>query len=82
MDRIAVLSSIRKYVIDNSFNNENITDETLIFREGFFDSMGFVGLISFLEERYHITTLDQDLLEENFESINAITSYLLGKMDK
>ena len=41
--------------------------------------MGFIVLITFLEEEFEIKTVDADLLEENFESINAITNFVLRK---
>jgi acyl carrier protein len=43
--------------------------------------MGFVSLISFLENDFHIATLDEDIMEENFESIDAITKYVKSKID-
>ncbi len=52
---------------------------TLIFKEGYFDSMGFMVLISFIEEEFGIKTNDSDLLEENFESINAISEFIIRK---
>ena len=56
-----------------------IQDDTLIFKEGYFDSMGFVLLITFLEETFGIRTNDSDLVEENFESVNAITEFVVRK---
>ena len=41
--------------------------------------MGFIMLITFIEDEFGIKTSDADLIEENFESINAITSYILRK---
>jgi len=51
----------------------------MLFREGIFDSMGFVLLIDFLEEDFGIKAGDEDLIEENFESVTAITNYILRK---
>jgi acyl carrier protein len=42
--------------------------------------MGFIMLISFLEEEFGIKTNDSDLTEENFESINAITDFVSRKL--
>lgn len=56
-----------------------ITDNTLVFKEGFLDSMAFIVLITFLEEEFKIKASDSDLIEENFESINAITDFVLSK---
>lgn len=60
---------------------EKISNDSLIFREGFFDSMGFITLISFLEEEFGIKTTDADLVEENFESINAISDFVVRKTE-
>ncbi|MHC1733062.1 MAG: acyl carrier protein [Bacteroidales bacterium] len=71
---------IRNYIVQTSHADANkIKDESLIFKEGFFDSMGFIMLITFLEEEFSIKTVDSDLIEENFESVNAITEFILRK---
>jgi acyl carrier protein len=71
---------IRNYIVQTSHADANkIKDESLIFKEGFFDSMGFIMLITFLEEEFGIKTVDSDLIEENFESINAISEFIQRK---
>jgi acyl carrier protein len=56
--------------------NFNLNNETLLFEEGLFDSMGFMSLINFLQEELNIQPNDDELVVENFESINAIVSYI------
>ncbi len=71
---------IKNYIVQTSHADANkIKNESLIFKEGFFDSMGFIMLITFLEEEFGIKTQDSDLIEENFESINAITDFIQKK---
>ena len=60
--------------------DDKIKDNSLIFKEGYFDSMGFMVLITFIEEEFGIKTNDVDLTEENFESINAITDFISRKI--
>ena len=73
---------VKSYVLQAVYaDKEKIHDDTLIFKEGYFDSMGFVVLITFLEEKFGIQAADEDLIEENFESINAITSYIVRKKE-
>ncbi|MCK5136246.1 MAG: acyl carrier protein [Bacteroidales bacterium] len=68
------------YVKENTFKEiKSLTSDTMLFVEGIFDSMGFVLLLDFLEENYQIVTDDEDLIEENFESIDAITAFVLRK---
>jgi len=80
IDTITAKEKIRNYIVQSSHADaEKIKDESLIFKEGFFDSMGFIMLITFLEEEFGIKTVDSDLIEENFESINAISEFIQSK---
>jgi len=80
IDTITAKEKIRNYIVQSSHADaEKIKDESLIFKEGFFDSMGFIMLITFLEEEFGIKTVDSDLIEENFESINAISEFIQRK---
>ena len=78
------ITSIKEKVKEFIFNTTladktKISDESLIFKEGFFDSMGFVMILTFMEETFGIKVLDADLIEENFESINAISEFISRK---
>jgi acyl carrier protein len=76
----AAKEKVKDYILQSaSTEKDKIKDETLIFKEGFYDSMGFVMLITFLEQEFGIKTVDSDLVEENFESINAITGFVARK---
>jgi len=80
IDTITAKVKIRNYIVQSSHADaDKIKDESLIFKEGFFDSMGFIMLITFLEEEFGIKTVDSDLIEENFESINAISEFIQRK---
>jgi acyl carrier protein len=69
-----------QFVKENTFKDTDLlTDTTLLFQEGLFDSMGFALLIDFIEEKFGIQTEDEDMVEENFESINAIVDYIQRK---
>jgi acyl carrier protein len=76
-DQLKIKEKVRSYIHQASHvENDKIHDESLIFKEGYFDSMGFIVLITYLEEEFGIKTNDVDLTEENFESINAITEFI------
>jgi acyl carrier protein len=82
-DVLTIKQKINQYVLQNTFAEKlKIQDDSLIFKEGYFDSMGFIMLITFIEEEFALKTSDSDLIEENFESINAITSYIIRKKSK
>jgi acyl carrier protein len=74
-----IKNRIRKFIIETSYVPEDqINNDTLIFAQGIFDSMGFIALIDFLEGAFEIKIKDTELLEENFESIDAIAG-LIGR---
>ncbi len=80
VEEIAIREKVKGYIQQATFvEKDKIRDDSLIFKEGYFDSMGFVLLITFLEENFSIKTNDSDLVEENFESINSITNFILRK---
>ena len=57
-----------------------IKDETLIFQDCLIESIGLIQLVTFLEEKFGIQTTDSDLIEENFESVNAIVNLIQQKI--
>ncbi len=74
-------NKIREYILESTFDDvENITDDTLIFEKGVLDSMGLLFLIEFLKEEFGVTTNDDELVVENFESINNIVTFLESKL--
>lgn len=79
---VQVKDKIRQFIVETTFApTEQVKDETLIFVEGIFDSMGFVSLINFIEEAFNIKAKDSELLEDNFESIDAIARYIESKQN-
>lgn len=72
---------IHEFVCKTTFSNpEKINDDTLLFEEGIFDSMGLLNLIAFLEESFNIQVADSELDASNFGSIRAIGLFLEKKL--
>lgn len=81
-DIAAVKEQLKNFIVETSFvPAEKVQDETLIFIEGIFDSMGFLSLINFIEENFKIKAADSELLEGNFESVNAIANFISRKLN-
>ena len=82
VDILEAKENIKKYIVETSYvPAEKVQDDTLIFVDGIFDSMGFLGLINFIEDSFNIKAQDAELLEENFESVNAIASFIDRKLN-
>ena len=74
---ISPTQQIRNFISEVTFTDiEKIKEDTLIFEEGIFDSLGFLSLISYLDEEFGIEVTNDELSEENFESINAVIAFI------
>lgn len=81
VETLEIRESIKSFIAETAFVPiEEIKDETLIFDEGIFDSMGFLSLINFIEDEFHIKAEDSELLEDNFESVAAIENFISRKL--
>ncbi len=79
--RSEIIERVKLYIINSSFSQkEDIQNDTLIFENSLLDSMGFLFLIDFLKEEFKVEIEDEDLIDDNFKSINNISAYLLEKI--
>jgi acyl carrier protein len=46
---------------------------------GMVDSLGILDLVHFLEAEFSIQVSDEELLPENFQSLEAVTVFVKGK---
>jgi acyl carrier protein len=80
-DILQIQEKIRLFIVKTSYvDDDQVNDDTLIFEQGIMDSMGFMSLITFIEESFSVQVTDDDLLESNFESIDAITGFVKKKL--
>jgi acyl carrier protein len=80
-DLLQIQEKIKQFIVSTSYISEDqISYNSLIFAEGIMDSMGFISIIEFIEENFSITVADNELVEANFESIQAIASYVSRKL--
>jgi acyl carrier protein len=54
----------------------NVTEDDDLFSKGIIDSLGVLQLVSFIDEQFNINIPDEDVLYENFSSVNVLVDYL------
>ena len=80
-DLTNIKDKIRNFILKLSYlPQDKVNNETMIFFQGILDSMGFITLINFLEDTFLLKANDDDLVETNFESVNAIAEFVARKM--
>jgi acyl carrier protein len=77
-----IAEEVFRFIIANLFISEDkLTFDTHIFKEGLVDSLGLVSLIDYLNSTFQIDIEEEEIVEENFYSINAISDFVGGKID-
>ena len=73
---------IKNFIVENFLfgNADGLTDGTSFLEEGIIDSTGILELVTYLEEEFSVKVKDEELIPENFDSINNIATYLNKKM--
>jgi len=57
----------------------NLSDDDSLVENGVIDSVAIVQLLSFIEDNFAISIEDEELIPENFETINAMYSLIQQK---
>lgn len=74
---------IRQHIFKATLSDGDIIkDESLIFELGLLNSMGLLYLIDFIKVEFDVDVTDNELIKENFECINNITSFVNNKLKK
>jgi len=76
----AVKETIRNFILD-SINIPNLTDDDNLFESGIVNSLFAVQLMTFIEKSFNIEVTMDDLSMENFESVNATSSFVERKQN-
>ena len=83
MNDIQLKTDLRQFILDNFLygQDDNILGDDISFLEkGIIDSTGVLELVSFIEETYAISVDDEDLIPDNFDSLNRLSSFITQKM--
>lgn len=78
-----VETAVREFLRDHVAQreaSETVTVDDSLLDSGLLDSAGLFELVSFLEVRLGVAITDEELVPENFETINAIDALLSPKI--
>lgn len=69
-------NTIRKFIVQESMFKEDesiLKFDDLLLEKGIIDSAGLVQLVAYLEREFSISIADNDILPENFETVESIS---------
>ena len=82
MDLEKIVNAIRCFIVEEA-NLEDasfLENDTDLFEAGLLDSLLAVSLVSFFEDELGCSIDMSELSEENFNSLNALSSLIHGKL--
>jgi len=83
MNALSSKELIRKFIVSQlakTKEHTTVTDQDNLITNGLIDSLGIMQLISYLEETFSIMIKDEEIVPDYFESIEAISLLLQGKL--
>ena len=61
------------------FNGKYTYNDSLL-DNGVIDSTGVLEIVTYLEDNYNLEVEDEEIIPENFDSINNINKYIMKKL--
>jgi acyl carrier protein len=79
-----VKDKVREFVLDAAQRKgmNNIMDDEMLTESGIIDSLSIFRLVSFLEDNFGVRISDDEIVNDNFQSVNAIESFVAEKLNK
>jgi len=75
-------TALRQFIVETFLfgDGDGVKDDTSFLENGVIDSTGILDLIMFMEETFHIKIADEEVVPENFDSIQCLVSFLDRKV--
>ena len=73
-----ILAYIKEEILNNEIEDD-FDDKEDLLGSGILDSLGMVQLIAFVEKEFKVEVGPEDMVIENFMTVNHIVNYVEGK---
>jgi methoxymalonate biosynthesis acyl carrier protein len=75
-----IRQQIHDYLVTElASERESFTPDENLLAQGIIDSMGILSLVTFMETRFGIKASDDDMVPENFETLEALRLFVERK---
>lgn len=78
-DIAAILTTFVRETFMYARPDARLAPDDRLLEHGIIDSMGIVEIMEFLQSRFGVTVLDDEITEENLGTIDAITRYVVRR---
>jgi acyl carrier protein len=76
-----VNTQIRKFILEKFplARKQRVKDSDALLETGILDSLGVLDLVNFVEQEFSIGVSDDELVPENFQTIDRIAAFVESK---
>ena len=80
-ESIQYSETIKQFIVDNFLFGDatKLSVDTPLFEKGIIDSTGILELVAFIEDNFKVTVGDDELIQDNFSSVNSMDKFLQTK---
>lgn len=80
--KVEISQKIRQFIAAKYpiVNQSKLSDTDSLLDNNVIDSMGFLDLVTFVESEFDIVVEDDELVTDNFESIESVTEFVNTKV--
>ena len=76
---MSIEHAIREFILSSFLftdNDEELANDASFLEEGIVDSTGILELVMFVEEAFGLSVQDEDIVPENFDSVESLTRFV------
>lgn len=80
---MSILDSIEKVLLTEiaaGMGKKTLTPDEDLLEQGIIDSLGLMKLIAFMEDTFNIKIMDDEIVPENFQSLNSMVTLVEKQM--
>src|SRR5271168_654431 len=77
-------AQIREFILEKFplARKQQLKDTDALLETGILDSLGVLDLVTFIEQKFSIGMTDDELVPENFQTIERIAAFVARKKDR
>lgn len=78
---MTIEASVRQYITEKLLvgRARPFSDSDSFLQSGIVDSLGILDLVTFVEERFGVAVEDDEVVPDNFDSVDGLARYIRAK---
>ncbi len=80
---MTIINGVEKFLLTEiaaDLGKQSLDPDEDLLEQRVIDSMGILKLVVFLEKTHNIKVMDEDIIPENFQSLNSMARFVEQKM--